>query len=71
MPAVSEKTFREDMVEIETRTEPYICHGCGWVSSVNRTNTGQFLCNECLEVWEGGKFYPRPTIVEQVNQTRA
>lgn len=37
---------------------PYICYGCGWKSSVERTKPGEFLCNECLKVWEGGKFYP-------------
>ncbi len=39
--------------------EPYTCHGCGRVSQVKRTKPGQFLCNECLKTWEGGKFYPR------------
>lgn len=39
--------------------QPYICYGCGQESSVKRTKPGQYLCNECLKVWEGGKFYPR------------
>ena len=37
--------------------EAYICYGCGGESSVERTKPGQFLCNECLKVWDGGKFY--------------
>ncbi len=44
----------------EKMGEPYTCHVCGWESSVKRTKPGQFLCSECLKIWEGGKFYPRP-----------
>ena len=44
--------------------ELYICYGCGWESSVKRVKPGQFLCNECLKIWEGGKFYPRPELKE-------
>lgn len=35
----------------------YICYNCCWKSSVKRIKPGQFLCNECLKIWEGGKFY--------------
>ncbi len=38
----------------------YECHCCGFASSVKRTKPGEFLCNECLKTYEGGKFYPRP-----------
>ena len=37
----------------------YHCHCCGWSSSVVRTKPGEFLCNECLKWYAGGKFYPR------------
>ena len=40
-------------------TNPYICYVCGFNSSVKRTKPGKFICNECLKIWEGGKFYPR------------
>ncbi len=43
----------------------YVCYGCGWKSSVKRTKPGQFLCNECLKVWEGGKFYPRSELLKE------
>ena len=46
--------------------EPYICYGCGWESSVKRAKPGKFLCNGCLRVWDGGKFYSRPELKEEV-----
>lgn len=49
----------EHTIEKLDMAETYTCYGCGRKSSVKRTKPGQFLCNECLKVWENGKFYPR------------
>jgi ribosomal protein L37AE/L43A len=43
----------------EVVSNPYICYVCGYRSSVERTKSGEFICNECLKFWEGGKFYSR------------
>ncbi len=50
--------------------DSYICYACGWESSIERTKPGEFLCNECLKVWEGGKFYPRSSMCAKSNQVR-
>ncbi len=42
--------------------EFYECHCCDFVSSVKRTKPGEFVCNECLKVYAGGKFYPRSLV---------
>lgn len=37
----------------------YICYVCVCSSSIERTKPGKYICNECLKIWEGGKFYSR------------
>ena len=61
----------------EVASNPYICYVCGFISSVERRKLGKFICNECLKVWEGGKFYyrasetssPVPTGVGELDRT--
>lgn len=48
-----------EKLDTKPTTNPYICYGCGWESSIERRKPGKFLCNECLKIWEGGKFHLR------------
>jgi len=53
---IAEKT------SVKTESKVYMpCYGCGkrvfmkWFDK----RYYSFLCNGCLKIWEGGKFYPR------------
>lgn len=48
-----------DKLNTQPSSNSYICICCGVASSVECTKPGDFVCTECLKVYEGGKFYPK------------